>query len=438
MTPVAPPDGPWVWCGAERLPVPRADAWVAPARGEPLPSLAAALAAACDAPCGAPRLEELARGRRRVVVAVPDTSRPCPTPAVLGHLLERLAAAGLTPSQVEVLIGCGLHATTDEATRRALVGPALAGEVAVAAAQGLTTPCVDLGTTPEGAPVRVARAVAEADLAVTVGVVEPHLYAGFSGGVKGVAIGCAGRETIAWTHHPRFISRPGVAVGALAGNPFQACLRAIAARTPLAWGVNVVVGDGHRPLAVAAGDPVAAQEALVRAAGSAWLRTVEGPFDVLVLGVPRPKSRSLYQASRAATYAALCPRPALREGGLLVLCADLADGDGDGPGERNGLAVLAAAASVDGLVRRGLAEDLGPGSQRAFVLARTLQRFRLAVVGAGAAAVAPLAHLGVAAVDSVAAAVAAHERRLGRRARVLAVADAIATVPALGWPGAEA
>ena len=52
---------------------------------------------------------------------------------------------------------------------------------------------------------------------ITAGVVEPHLYAGFSGGVKGVAIGCAGRETIAWTHRPAFISEPGVSVGAPAG-----------------------------------------------------------------------------------------------------------------------------------------------------------------------------------------------------------------------------
>lgn len=431
-------DPAWVWCGGQRLAVPRADAWLPPPQGEPLPSLASALSAACDGPCGAPRLEEVARGRRRVVVTVPDASRPCPTAAVLPHLLERLAAAGVTAAQVEVVIGCGLHAVTDEAVRRAIVGPGLADEVAVSDAQGLSTPCVDLGTTADGVPVRIARQLVEADLAVTVGVVEPHLYAGFSGGVKGVAIGCAGRETIAATHHPRFISQPGVSVGMLSGNPFQACLRAIAARTPLAWGVNVVVGDGHRPLAVAAGDPAAAQEALVRQAASLWLRTVPDLFDVLVLGVPRPKSSSLYQASRAATYAALCPRPALREGGLLVLCADLVDGDGDGPGERNGLAVLAAAPTAADLVRRGLEEPLGPGGQRAFVLARTLQRFHLAVAGPGAAAVAALAHLGVAAADSVAAAVAAHERRLGRRARVLAVADAIATVPALGWPGSEA
>ena len=78
--------------------------------------------------------------------------------------------------------------------------------VEVCDAQGIESEAADLGVTSLGAPVRIVRRVQEADLVITAGVVEPHLYAGFSGGVKGVAIGCAGRETIAWTHRPAFIS----------------------------------------------------------------------------------------------------------------------------------------------------------------------------------------------------------------------------------------
>ena len=270
--------------------------------------------------------------------------------------------------------------------------------------------------------------MAEADLVVTVGVVEPHLYAGFSGGVKGVAIGCAGRETIAWTHRPAFISEPGVVVAGLRENPFQATLREIAARTPLAWGVNLVMTEGGAA-AVRAGDPAAAQEALAAEAAPAWLRTAGRRYDVVVAGVHAPKSDNLYQASRAATYLGLAARPALADGGLIVLCADLPLGAGDGPGERNFLDVLAAAATPADLLARGLREPLGPGGQRSFVVARVLERYRLAVVGAtDPAFLEPLAHLGVAAFDSVDAALAAEDARLGRRASVLAVADAMATV----------
>ena len=162
--------------------------------------------------------------------------------------------------------------------------------------------------------------------------------------------------------------------------------------------------------AVRAGDPAAVQEALAARAAPAWLRTGGRRYDVVVAGVHAPKSDSLYQASRAATYLGLAARPALAEGGLIVLCADLPLGAGDGPGERNFLDVLAGAASPAELLARGLREPLGPGGQRSFVVARVLERYRLAVVGAADPAfLEPLAHLGVAAFDSVDAALAAED-----------------------------
>jgi nickel-dependent lactate racemase len=418
----------WVWCGARRLPVPRADAFEPPAELPRLERLEDAVVEALAAPVGAPRLREPARGARTVVVTIPDASRPCPSEPVLEAVLAELREAGLPDEAVTVAIGCGLHATTTDEERARLTGPAIAARIEIVDAQGIESETLDLGTTSLGAPARIARRVAEADLVVTVGVVEPHLYAGFSGGVKGVAIGCAGRETIAWTHRPAFISEPGVVVGRLRDNPFQATLREVAARTPLAWGVNLVMTEGGAA-AVRAGDPAAAQEALAAEAAPAWLRTTRHRYDAVVAGVHAPKSDNLYQASRAATYLGLAARPAPADGGLIVLCADLPLGAGDGPGERNVLDVLAAAATPIELVARGLREPLGPGGQRSFVVARVLERYRLAVVGAADPAfLEPLAHLGVAAFDSVDAALAAEDARLGRRASVLAVADAMATV----------
>jgi nickel-dependent lactate racemase len=419
---------PWVWCGSGRLPVERADGFEPPAALAPLPDPEEAIGAAIAEPLAAPRLRELARGAQSVVITIPDASRPCPSERVVLALLDELAAAGVPDAATTVAIGCGLHAATGQAERERLAGCEVMRRAEIVDAQGIETEASDLGETSLGAPVRIARRVAEADLTVTVGVVEPHLYAGFSGGVKGVAIGCAGRETIAWTHRSAFISEPGVTVARLSGNPFQATLREIAARTPLAWGVNLVPGpEGFA--AVRAGDPVAAQQALAGWAAPTWLRVAGGRFDVVVAGVHAPKSDSLYQASRAATYLGLAARPAVDDGGLVMLCADLPLGPGDGPGERNFLEVLATATSPADLLARGLREPLGPGGQRSFVVARVLERFRLAVVGAlDARFLEPLAHLGVAAFDSVNAALAAEDERLGRRASVLAVADAMATV----------
>ena len=418
----------WVWCGARRLPVPRADAFEPPAELPRIERMDDAVREALAAPVGAPRLSERARGARSVVVTIPDASRPCPSEPVLVALLDELCSASVLEDAVTVAIGCGLHATTSDEERARLAGPSVAARVEVIDAHGIESETADLGTTSLGAPARIARRVTEADLAITVGVVEPHLYAGFSGGVKGVAIGCAGRETIAWTHRPAFISEPGVTVGRLQENPFQATLREIATRTPLAWGVNLVMTEDGAA-AVRAGEPAAVQEALAREVAPAWLRATGERHDVVVAGVHAPKSDNLYQASRAATYLGLAARPALADGGLIVLCADLPAGAGDGPGERNFLDVLAAAETPADLLARGLREPLGPGGQRSFVVARVLERYRLAVVGAvDPAFLEPLEHLGVAAFDCVDAALAAEDARLGRRASVLAVADAMATV----------
>jgi nickel-dependent lactate racemase len=424
--------GAWVFCGGRRLPVAGADGFEPPARLTPAEDPDWAVSCALAEPVASRPLGELAREALsrapgdEVVIAVPDASRACPTPLIAGHLLAGLNAAGVPDDRVAVAVGCGLHATTSAAERRALLGGRVADRVGAFDTQGIEGPLTDLGVTAHGAPVLVHERVAAAALVIGVGIVEPHLYAGFSGGVKAVAIGCAGEPTIAWTHRPAFIGAPGVELGRLEGNPFQETLGEIAARTPLRYAVNAVVDEEGRPTALLAGDPARAQASLAGAHRAAWLRPVDGTCDVVVAGVPVPKSDNLYQASRAATYIGLQSRPALADGGTIVLCADLPRGAGDGPGERNFAALLAGARAPADVVARGLREPLGPGGQRAFVVARVLQRYRVAVVGARDGGW--LEELGIDAFATVSDARAAAEARLGRRPRVLAVADALTTV----------
>ena len=422
----------WAFCGDRRLPITRSDAFLAPPRLEPLHDAVGAIEEALANPLAAPPLAALVRGLRKIAIVIPDSSRPCPNPLELEPLLATLTSAGVPADGVRIVIGCGLHAATDDGEKERLVGASRLRQTMVVDAQGFDSPTRDLGTTSQGAPIAITRDVADAELALTIGIVEPHLYAGFSGGVKGVAIGCGGHQTITWTHRPTFVSAPGVALGNLDANPFREALLEIAARTPLRWGVNLVVDEAGRAVALAAGDPTRIQAKLAAEHETEWLPAVAEAFDVVVLGVPTPKADSLYQASRAATYVGLAPRPALRDGGLLVLCADLINGAGTGPGEQNFFAQLAVATSPAALVARGLQETLGPGGQRAFVVARVLQHHRLAIVGArDSAFLTPLEHLGVTAFDSVDAAVAAHEDILRRRARVLTVADGITTAARL-------
>ena len=376
---------------------------------------------AIAAPLDAPPLRSLARGAARVAVAVPDASRAVPLDTILPAVLDELEAAGAASGSITVVVGCGMHRDPSSGELADLIGDA-AGRVSTVAAEGRVTPQADLGPTGAGCPVHIARPVAEAELVVAVGLVEPHLYAGYSGGVKAVAIGCAGEATIGWTHSPSFISRPGVEPLRLAGNPFQDCLREIAGRTALRFAVNVVADDDGRLVDVAAGDPVVVQETLAGRHAPAWCRETTRTYDLVVAGVPAPKDASLYQATRAATYIALAAPPAVRDGGLIVLCAGLSDGAGDGPGELNFAALLRRDEPRE-LLRRGLAGPLGPGGQRAYVVARVLDRFRLGVFGGP-----PPAGLGIehfADLDETLRSVATPG---GRRPRALAIADAMTTI----------
>ena len=287
------------------------------------------------------------------------------------------------------MVACGLHRGTTADEKAALLGSELRGRLRVVDAQAQSDDIVALDAVddlaPGGLPITFDRRVAGAGLVVSLGVVEPHLYAGFSGGAKTVAIGCAGEATIAATHAPAFLDRPGVRVGALDGSPFHDALAAIAARTALRFAVNVVLDRGGRVAGLAAGDPAAAQATLVDAHRDAWWRRRAGEYDVVVAGVPAPKHLGLYHASRAATYLALVARPVIADGGLIALCSDLPQGVGDGPGEANFGALLAAARRPADLIARGRhgREPLGPGGQRAYMVARVLERYRLAVVGDG-------------------------------------------------------
>ena len=282
------------------------------------------------------------------------------------------------------MVGCGLHRTTTPTEKAALVGAQVAARLRVVDAQGISQSSVTLGETAQGGVIRMNDAVARADLVVAVGIVEPHLYAGFSGGVKAVAIGCAGQETIAWTHHPVFLDQPAVRLCRLDGNPFQEALREIAAATRLRFALNVVLGDGGGVAGVAAGDPAAVQRRLADDHGAAWIRRHEQPFDLVVAGVPAPKDRSLYQASRAATYVGLAARPVVAarrpDRAAAPTCRSAS---ATGPARRNFGALLAATERPLDLVARGCVEPLGPGGQRAYMMAKLMTLYRVGVIGGG-------------------------------------------------------
>jgi len=180
---------------------------------------------------------------------------------------------------------------------------------------------VDLGLTPEGVPLQVHRAVCEADLVLATGIVEPHQYAGYSGGCKTLAVGAAGEPLIAHTHGPAFVDHPATRLGRIEGNPFHAAVTEAARRAGLRFILNVVLDDDGRVLRVGAGHPEAAFADLVAFARSVYETPIPHQYDIVIGGVGHPKDANLYQASRAASYLFFAPTPVARPGGYYIIPA---------------------------------------------------------------------------------------------------------------------
>ncbi len=240
---------------------------------------------------------------------------------------------------------------------------------------------MDLGVTPGGVPVQVHRAAVEADLLIATGIVEPHQYAGYSGGRKTVAVGAAGEALIAHTHGPAFVDHPGTRLGRIEGNPFHEAVTEAARRAGLRFILNAVLDDEQRILKVAAGDPEAAFLELVAFARTVYEVPIPQQYDVAIGGVGYPKDTNLYQASRAPSYLHFAPTPVVRKGGYYIIPARCEEGAGEGVGEQRFFAALRDAPDVQSVLDDARRHGYPPGQQRAFVIAKVLEEARIVIVG---------------------------------------------------------
>ena len=297
------------------------------------------------------------RARGRVVVAIPDATRPLDVRPALKALRDRISG------EMTVVIGLGLH--------RPMTPTELAPLAPWRPIQSDPDDVVETAVV-DGIPGQVSRAIVGADRVVSVGVCELHQYAGLSGGHKGVSVGCGGRATISALHARARVLAPGVRLGQVEGNPFRAAVDVLG-RTAGCTDSLVWVPGAGRWLWGPADGVVTRAAALL----DPW-EPVDSLADGAVLHVPDAKAGSLYQASRAATYLALSPRPPVRAGGTLVLRAACPEGLGSEVGFRRALGSCPPpwTALLQG------PEPAGAGAQRAVVLALMARRYRLVVAGA--------------------------------------------------------
>ena len=294
----------------------------------PLSDPGGAVRNALATPTGSPPLAELAEGRKDACIAICDITRPVPNETILPPLLETLRHAGIPRERILILVATGLHRPNDAAELAEMVGADVAENYRIENHHGqCREEHAHLGESPRGVPVWIDRRYVEADLKVTVGLIEPHFMAGFSGGRKLICPGLAGLETVRAWHGPRFLEHENARSGRLEGNPVHEENTWIARKAGCDFIVNAVI-DGDRNLVnVVAGDMEAAHLEGVEFVRSLVRDTVAEPVDIVVTSAAgHPLDLTFYQTVKGMVDAL----PVVKEGGTIIIASRIAEGVGSG------------------------------------------------------------------------------------------------------------
>ncbi len=284
------------------------------------------------------------RRGQTVAISACDITRPQPRELMIPAILEELDGL-VDPGDVVVLVATGTHRGNSEAELRAMFGDEVVDAVRIVNHDSRDRASLTwLGEFGAGVPVWLNSEWVDADVRITTGFVEPHFFAGFSGGPKLVAPGLAALETVLVLHDARRIGHPRATWGIIEGNPVHDDVRAIAEATGVTFGFDVVLNQDKEVVAAFGGDILAMHAEAVRTAREVAMRPVPRLFDVVVTtNSGYPLDQNLYQSVKGMSAAYRVAKP----GGVIVCAAECRDGFPDHGSYRE---VLASADSPAALL----------------------------------------------------------------------------------------
>ncbi len=319
---------PW---GDERLPLDLPETWqvvgfLEPNAVSPVDDPAAAIAESLANPIGLAPLPDLIQSDFQITIVLDDISRPTPVHLVAPQVLACLAEAGVPGERIRFVPALGLHRPMTLEEVRGRTGlPDLTAEQVVNPACDDLERMARLGETSRGTPVFIDRTVAEADLVISVGCIEPHIIASFGGGYKNIVPGTAGRSTIAHNHSLNATPQTFNMVGApIPQNPMRQDLEEAAAMlNPPVFIINTVLDADLNLVRVVAGDPVAAHRAGCETSARLFGVPVEKPADVVITN-SFPMDSDLRQGVKALANSIR----AVRKGGVMITMVRAEEGVG--------------------------------------------------------------------------------------------------------------
>lgn len=281
-----------------------------------------AVLAALDQPIGAKPLREWIKPGQKVCILFTDITRATPNHRLIPWLLDYLAF--VPREQITLLNQTGTHRPNTRAELEKMLTPEVVSNYRV-----INHECeneadlIQVGTTRDGTPARLNRHAVEADVRIVTGFIEPHFFAGFSGGPKGLMPGVAGLKTVMSNHGAKNIGDANSTFGILEGNPLWEEIRDIALRAGESFVVNVALNEQRQITGVFAGDLLAAHQVGCDFVKRSAMHPCEAPFDIVVTtNSGYPLDLNLYQGVKGMSAGARIIKP----GGTLILAAECREG----------------------------------------------------------------------------------------------------------------
>jgi len=331
---------------------------------------------ALQQPIQSKSLAELVKGKQKVTIICSDHTRPVPSKYIIPPMLREIRK-GSPDAKVTLLIATGMHRPT---TREELIekfGEEIVENEHIYVHQSREdNMLVEIGILPSGAPLVINRLAAETDLLLSEGFIEPHFFAGYSGGRKSVLPGICGYRTVLGNHCAQFIASPNARTGILSGNPIHTDMIAAAKMAKLAFIVNVVLDSEKKVVKAVAGHPEYAH-----AEGVAFLQEQcrvkpkkKGDI-VITSNGGAPLDQNLYQAVKGMTAAEAAATP----GAVIIMCASCSDGTG-GEDFYRALHDCSSAKALQKEILTRAQDNTEPDQWEVQVLVRILSSFRVILV----------------------------------------------------------
>lgn len=326
-------------------------------------------------PIGSPKLSDLAKGKKNCVIISSDHTRPVPSHIIMPQLLAELRK-GNPDIDITILIATGMHRATTKEELIAKYGKEIAEhEKFVIHVSRNDEDMVSIGTLPSGGDCRINKLAANADLLISEGFIEPHFFAGMSGGRKSVLPGIASKVTVLANHCSEFINSPHARTGVLQGNPIHEDMLYAAKAAKLAFICNVVIDADKKVIAAFAGDREKAHYA-----GADFEMKLAGvkpvPADIVITtNGGYPLDQNIYQSVKGMTAAeATC-----KEGGVIIDVSSCSDGHGGEDFYNNLKNAESIQKAMDEILARGRNETVFD-QWEAQILMRMLLKFTIIMV----------------------------------------------------------